>query len=63
MKNFGLLQDPTRILALMELWNGNSVLVTSQGDSMCTALAVPIFGNEEYKLGQYFVLGLLHFFF
>lgn len=47
MKNFGLLRDTAGTLALMEIWNGNSVLMTSHGDPMCTALAVPIFGSEE----------------
>lgn len=38
---------PTRIFAPMEFGNGNSVLVASHGDSLGTALSVPIFGGEE----------------
>lgn len=37
---------PTRQFALVELWKGSSVHVTSHGDFVCTALAVAPFGSE-----------------
>lgn len=42
-----LLQAAHKDICSCGMWGYKSVLVTPQGDPMCTALSVPIFGSEE----------------